>query len=98
MRKTGSLRGRWIMNTVGVVAILGFLCAAAVTAVFAVYYYSAMESDMQYRARNTTDFFAEYSNLDYNNYYQSCIHYANRKICRKTAHWKQQMEHPVRNF
>ena len=77
MRKTGSLRGRWIMNTVGVVAILGFLCAAAVTAVFAVYYYSAMESDMQYRARNTTDFFAEYSNLDYNNYYQSCIHYAN---------------------
>mgnify|MGYP003304964432 CR=1 FL=1 len=77
MRKTGSLRGRWIMNTVGVVAILGFLCAAVVTAVFAVYYYSAMESDMQYRARNTTDFFAEYSNLDYNNYYQSCIHYAN---------------------
>ena len=77
MKKTGSLRRRWIMNTVGVVAILGFLCAVVVTAVFAVYYYSAMESDMRYRAKNTTDFFAEYSNLDYNNYYQSCIQYAN---------------------
>ena len=77
MKKTGSLRRRWIRNTVGVVAILGFLCAVVVTAVFAVYYYSAMESDMRYRARNTTDFFAEYSNLDYNNYYQSCIQYAN---------------------
>lgn len=77
MKKTGSLRRRWIMNTVGVVTILGLLCAIVVTAVFAVYYYSAMESDMRYRAQNTTDFFAEYINLDYNNYYQSCIHYAN---------------------
>ena len=71
------MRRRWILNTVGVVAILGLLCAIAVTAVFAVYYYSAMESDMRYRAQNTTDFFSEYINLDYNNYYQSCIQYAN---------------------
>ena len=77
MKKTGSMRRRWILNTVGVVAILGLLCAIAVTAVFAVYYYSAMESDMRYRAQNTTDFFSEYINLDYNNYYQSCIQYAN---------------------
>ena len=71
------MRRRWIINTVGVVAILGLLCAVAVTAVFAVYYYSAMESDMRSRAQNTTDFFSEYINLDYNNYYQSCIQYAN---------------------
>ena len=77
MKKTGSLRRRWLMNTVGVVTFLGLLCAILVTAVFAVYYYSAMESDMRYRAQNTTDFFAEYVNLDYNHYYQSCIHYAN---------------------
>lgn len=77
MKKTGSLRRRWMMNTVGVVTILGLVCAILVTAVFAVYYYSAMESDMRYRAKNTTDFFAEYVNLDYKNYYQSCINYAN---------------------
>lgn len=77
MKKTGSLRRRWLMNTVGVVTFLGLLCAILVTAVFAVYYYSAMESDMRYRAQNTTDFFAEYVNLDYNHYYQSCINYAN---------------------
>ena len=47
-----------------------------VTAVFAAYYYSTMESDMRYRARTTTEFFADYLNQSYNEYYQSCITYA----------------------
>lgn len=47
-----------------------------ITAVFATYYYSAMESDMRYRARTTTEFFADYLNQSYNQYYQSCITYA----------------------
>lgn len=76
MKKAGSLRRRWIMNTVGVALILGLLCALIVTAVFAAYYYSAIESDMRYRAKNTTDFFSEYISLSYLDYYQSCINYA----------------------
>ncbi|MBQ5608481.1 MAG: HAMP domain-containing histidine kinase [Oscillospiraceae bacterium] len=70
------LRRRWFVNTVAVLCILGLVCALAVTASFAAYYYSAMESDMRYRARSTTEFFADYLNQDYRVYYQSCITYA----------------------
>lgn len=48
----------------------------AVTVVFAAYYYTSMDSDLRYRARTTTDFFADYINQSYNEYYQSCITYA----------------------
>ncbi len=70
------LRRRWLLNTVAVVCALGIVCVLAVTASFAAYYYSAMESDMRYRARSTTDFFADYLNQSYNAYYQSCVTYA----------------------
>ena len=70
------LRRRWILNTVSVLTALGFVCVLLVTMVFAAYYYSAMESDMRYRAKTTTEFFADYLNQSYNEYYQSCITYA----------------------
>ena len=76
MKKAGSLRRRWMMNTVGVVCIFGLACVFAVAAVFGVYYYSALETDMRYRASNTADFFAENVHQDYNYFYQSCINYA----------------------
>ncbi len=76
MKKAGSLRRRWILNTVGLVCTLGLICVLVVTAVFAAYYYSAMESDMTYRARNTADYFAENINQNYQDFYQSCINYA----------------------
>ncbi len=75
MRATG-LRRRWLINTLCVVLPLAIVCVFAVTAVFAAYYYSGMESDLRYRARTTTDFFAENMNVDYNAYYQSCVKYA----------------------
>ena len=70
------LRRRWLLNTVAVVCVLGLVCVLAVTASFAAYYYSAMESDMRYRARSTTDFFADYLNQSYTAYYRTCITYA----------------------
>ncbi len=73
---TGGLRRRWLVNTVWVMCAIGLVCALAVTAVFAAYYYTNMDSDLHYRARTTTDFFAEYINQSYNEYYQSCITYA----------------------
>ena len=76
MLKIKGLRRRWLINTVGVVCSLGLVCVMIVTAVFAAYYYSAMESDMRYRAKTTAEFFAEYLNQSYNDYYQSCIAYA----------------------
>ena len=75
--KVKGLRRRWLLNTVSVVTALGLVCVLGITAAFAAYYYSTMESDMRYRARTTADFFANYQNLNYNDYYQSCIKYAN---------------------
>ena len=68
MKKLSGLRKRWIGNTVGVVCALGLVCVLAITAVFAGSYYSNMESDMRYRARTTTAFFADYLYQDYNRY------------------------------
>lgn len=75
--KVKGLRRRWMLNTVAVVAALGLVCVFGISAAFAAYYYSTMESDMSYRAKTTTEFFADYQNLNYSDYYQSCITYAN---------------------
>ena len=75
--KVKGLRRRWLLNTVSIVIALGLVCVVGITAAFSAYYYSAMRSDMYYRARTTTDFFANYQNLNYQDYYQSCIKYAN---------------------
>ncbi len=76
MRKIGGLRRRWLINTVGLIFALGVACVIAVSAAFAAYYYSGMESDMCRRAEETTNYFEEYLNLEYEEYYQSCITYA----------------------
>lgn len=76
MKKFVGLRKRWLFNTVGVLFALGMVCVLAVTASYAAYYYSNMRSDMQSRARTTTEFFAEHLNQNYNEFYQSCITYA----------------------
>ena len=70
------LRKRWLLNTIGVTTVLGLVCVLAVTTLFAAYYQSAMEADMRYRAKTSTEFFSGYLNLSYNQYYQSCITYA----------------------
>ena len=76
MKKPSGLRKRWLLNTVGVIFALGMVCVLAVTASFATYYYSNMQSDLRFRAKTTSDFFEEYIDLNYNEYYQSCMTYA----------------------
>ena len=58
MGNIGGLRRRWLRNTASVVVALGLVCVMAITAAFAAYYYSNMESDLKHRAKSTTDFFA----------------------------------------
>ena len=76
MKRQKGLRRRWLLNTVLVVCILGLLCVALITATVSSSYYTNMKSDMAYRAKTTAEFFAEYQNQNYNDYYQSCITYA----------------------
>ena len=75
-KKRSGLRRRWVQNTFCVILALGMVCVLAVTASFAAYYYSNMESDMRYRAKTTTDFFADYLDQNYSDFYQSCMTYA----------------------
>ena len=76
MKRVTGLRKRWLINTIGVIAALGTVCVLAITAYFAAYYYSSMRSDLQFRAETTTEFFADYVDLNYNEFYRSCTTYA----------------------
>ena len=76
MKKVTGLRRRWLNNTIGVIFSLGMVCVLAITAYFAAYYYSSMRSDLIFRAETTTEFFADYLNQNYNEFYQSCMTYA----------------------
>ena len=63
------------MNIVRIMCAIGIVCVMAVTAVFAAYYYTAMDSDLRNRASITGNFFSDYSGLSYGDCYQSCIAY-----------------------
>lgn len=72
----GGLRKRWLINTVGVIFALGLVCVSAITASYAAYYYSNMQGDLYHRAKLTAEFFSEYENQEYNDFFQSCVTYA----------------------
>ena len=76
MKKRSSLRSRWLSNTLTVFCVLGLVCVLLITATFAVYYYSNMRSDMLGRAAQTSQFFSSYISQNYDDYYQSCVSYA----------------------
>ena len=67
---------RWLVNNVSIMIALAVICVAAVTASMAAYYYSNLKSGLEAKAKTTTDFFANYINQSYNEYYQSCIKFA----------------------
>ena len=76
MKKRSSLRSRWLGNTLTVFCVLGLVCVLMITATFGVYYYSNMRSDMVSKAAQTSQFFSNYISQNYDDYYQSCVSYA----------------------
>ena len=83
-KRVGGLRRRWLINSLGVVFSLGMVCVLAVTASYAAYYYSNVQSDLKSRARTTTEFFADFVNQNYNEFFQSCITYTETYEKRNT--------------
>ncbi len=75
MKRSASLRQRWLMNTLGVILSLGLVCALAVTASFAAYSYAGMESDMCSRAEATVEFFEGFLDQEPDVFYRSCLTY-----------------------
>ncbi len=76
MGKNSSLRARWFGNTITVFCVLGLICVLAISITFAFYYYSNMRSDLRARAWQTSQFFSSYIGQNRDDYYRSCVTYA----------------------
>lgn len=77
MKRITGLRKRWLLNTAGFVFAIGMACVIVVTLVFSAYYRSNIEADLWRRAKTTSDFFSDYVDMNHNDFYRSCIKYAN---------------------
>ena len=75
-KKIGNLHKRWLMNITLIIIAVGLVCVGVVTASYAYYCYNNMDSDLQNRAKSTTEFFKDYLGQDYDSFYESCITYA----------------------
>lgn len=75
MKSTGIQR-RWIRNSLSLVVALVLVFVLVFSVSFTVYCYSNIRVGLEEKAKTTTDFFANYIGQSYNEYYQSCIRYA----------------------
>ncbi len=76
MKRTTGLRRRWVGNTLSTFCVLGLICVLLITGTFGVYYYSSMRTDLRAKAEQTCQFFANYIGQNYDDYYHSCVTYA----------------------
>ncbi len=79
MKKLPKIRGiqrRWLLNNVSIVLAVVLIAVLVVSVAFSIYYYSNVESGLMAKAKTTTDFFGNYISQSYNEYFQSCIAYA----------------------
>lgn len=76
MKKMTGIQKRWFLNTVSVVVLLVVVAVVIVSLAISYYYYANMEYGLVAKAKTTTDFFGNYISQSYNDYYQSCITYA----------------------
>ena len=75
-KKLAGLEKRWFLNNVSYMITLAVVCVATITISISVYYYSNIRSSLENKAKTTTDFFGNYISQSYNEYYQSCIKFA----------------------
>lgn len=64
------------MNNLILVIALVVVCVATFSVSLAIYYYSNLRVGLEEKAKTTTDFFGNYISQNYNEYYQSCIRFA----------------------
>ena len=82
MKKNVGLRKRWLRNTAGTIAILGLVFAMLATGVYGYSRYSRMKDDLRQRAEATTEYFAAHMNQNYEEFYDSCMTYAQTFVDR----------------
>lgn len=75
-KKRTGIERRWLRNNLSLIIALVIFCVTAFSVSFSVYYYSNLRVGLKEKARTTTDFFGNYISQNYNEYYQSCIRFA----------------------
>ncbi len=75
-KKPYGIQRRWLRSSVSVALAFVILAVLIVSVALSIYYYSNVESSLVAKAKTTTDFFGNYISQSYNEYYQSCITYA----------------------
>ena len=75
-RKLSGIERRWILNNLSLVIALVVCFVAVFSVSFSIYCYSNIRVGLEEKAKTTTDFFGNYIGQSYNEYYQSCIRYA----------------------
>lgn len=75
-KKRTGIERRWIRNNLSLILALVVFCVATFSVSFSVYYYSNLRVGLEEKAKTTTDFFSHYISQSYNEYYQSCIRFA----------------------
>lgn len=75
-RKLAGLERRWLINNVSVMVVLAALCVAGNYAESRRILLFQRALGLEAKAKTTTDFFSNYISQSYNEYYQSCIQFA----------------------
>ena len=76
MQQKRGLQKRWLRNTLSLVLALVLVCVTALSVTVAAYYYSNMQAGMESKARTSTSFFENYIGQSYNEFYRSCMKFA----------------------
>ena len=76
MQQKRGLQKRWLRNTLSLVLALVLVCVTALSVTVAAYYYSNMQASMESKARTSTSFFENYIGQSYNEFYRSCMKFA----------------------
>jgi len=69
------LRKRWLVSSLGPIAVVAVLVAVTFCAAMVNYYYNMMEDGLRTRATHASDYFTSYSMTSYTEFYQSAYNF-----------------------
>ena len=75
-RKASGLKKRWLQNNVSIMLGLVVMTVLIFGIFVGLYFYSSLSAGLRAKAKTTTDFFGNYISQSYNDYYQSCMKFA----------------------
>ena len=74
--KPTGLKKRWMLSSVSISVVLVIFAVLLFSLSIGIYYYSNVLADLRAKAETSTGFFKNYISQDYQNFYQSCVRFA----------------------